>query len=93
MKVSEFFERVEWTRGSYQQTNERGEVVQACLLGALSATSKDHDELEERTKAVGGGLGLKSEYYPDHRLKIIAYNDARGRTKDQVMELLRSLGM
>lgn len=90
MKAYELLEQKGWCQGYYAHTAEGircGEhsrkAASFCLMGALHAT-KDHNNDEFTSAFIAITHKIDGE-------SIAQWNDAPGRTKEEVVKLLRSL--
>lgn len=70
---------VGWTQGTYATYAEGNKVIGYCALGALSAT---HAGPEIRHDAI---MRLSKQTVQYNGSDIVSYNDAEGRTKEEVL--------
>jgi len=89
MKAWEWLEQHEWVQGKAFKL-VKCEIVGGCILGALNEVRKEsmsqYDACANRIDQVLKKRGMAGAFMP-----TIDWNDAPGRTKEEVIALLKEL--
>jgi len=90
-KPSELLKKHGWVQGKYSESDFRGNLTGYCFIGACEtagvslANWKEPSEIGKKLKAI-----IMSMYGTE---SFVVFNDAVGRTKDQVIEVLELVGL
>lgn len=94
MKAYEFLEGLGWNQGCYgykkngsqiytqEELKDHDSIQSVCLLGAVKAVYDSDFEQQEATAKVSKAIG-------DYVGFIFDWNDEPGRTKEEVVDILR----
>lgn len=79
VEARSLIQNVGWAQGSYAAYGEGKQVIGYCALGAICAT---HASPEIRHIAI---MRLSEQTIQYNGSDIVSYNDAEGRTKEEVL--------
>ena len=79
VEARSLIQRCGWAQGSYAAYGEGKQVIGYCALGAICAT---HASPEIRHIAI---MRLSEQTIQYNGSDIVSYNDAEGRTKEEVL--------